>query len=61
VRLRELEAEALRLHLLDRHGVGVIATAKHDVRVAFSCLEESQIADVFDIIYRGALELLERR
>ena len=60
VKLKELEAEKLRLHLLDRHGVGVIATAKHDIRVAFSCLEEGQIADVFDIIYRGAMELLAK-
>jgi aspartate/methionine/tyrosine aminotransferase len=57
VRLLELEAEKLRSHLLDRHGLGVIATAKHDIRVAFSCLEESQIAEVFDTIYQGALEL----
>jgi aspartate/methionine/tyrosine aminotransferase len=58
LRLRDLEAERLRTHLLDRHGVGVIATAKHDIRVAFSCIEESQIQEVFDTLYQAALELL---
>ena len=57
VKLHALEAEKLRLHLLDRYGLGVIASAKHDIRVAFSCLEEGQIAEVFDTIYRGALDL----
>jgi aspartate/methionine/tyrosine aminotransferase len=57
LRLHDLEAERLRTHLLDRHGVGVIATAKHDIRVAFSCIDESQIQEVFDTLYRAAREL----
>ena len=27
-------AERLRVHLLDKHGVGLIATGKHDLRIA---------------------------
>jgi aspartate/methionine/tyrosine aminotransferase len=60
LRLHDIEAEKLRAHLLDRHGVGTIATAKHDLRIAFSCLEVEQIPEVFDTIYRGALELKEK-
>ena len=41
-----------------RYGLGVIATSKTDIRVAFSCLEASQIPEVFDAMYRGALDLL---
>ncbi|TVR13074.1 MAG: aminotransferase class I/II-fold pyridoxal phosphate-dependent enzyme [Planctomycetota bacterium] len=47
LRLTDVEAEAVRLDLLERHGVGTIALAKHDLRVAFSCLELDQIADCF--------------
>jgi len=55
-----LEAEKLRVHLLDRYGLGTIATARHDIRVAFSCIEESDIPEVYDTIYRGALDLLKK-
>jgi aspartate/methionine/tyrosine aminotransferase len=57
LRLKTVEAEPLRIHLLDRHGIGVIATARHDVRVAFSCLELDEIAEVYEGIYQGIREL----
>lgn len=47
LRLKGVTAEAARVKLLDEHGVGTIALGAHDLRVAFSCLLESQIADVF--------------
>lgn len=50
VRLNGVVAEELRVHLLDRYGVGVIATDAHDIRVAFSCLEVGQIQEVFDTL-----------
>jgi len=50
VRLNGVVAEELRVHLLDRYGVGVIATDAHDIRVAFSCLEVDQIQEVFDTL-----------
>src|SRR5262249_25881995 len=43
VKLAGVEAEALRVHLLDKHQTGLIATAKHDLRIAFSCLEVEQV------------------
>jgi aspartate/methionine/tyrosine aminotransferase len=57
VRLKGVEAEALRVHLLDRHQTGLIATAKHDLRVAFSCLEVEQIEPLFEVVRQGIEEL----
>lgn len=57
LKLKKVTAEALRKHLLDRHGVGAIATGEQDLRIAFSCVEKEQIAELFGIIYKGATEL----
>lgn len=55
LRLKGLDAEEFRVRLLERHGVGVIA-AGEDIRIAFSCLEASEIRDLFDIMYCCAME-----
>jgi aspartate/methionine/tyrosine aminotransferase len=47
LRLKDADADAVRVRLLDDHGVGVIALGKRELRVAFSCLAESQIPAVF--------------
>lgn len=60
VRLQGLDAEKLRVHLLDRYQVGVIATDSTDIRVAFSCLEVGEIEELFDTIYRGWRDLAGR-
>lgn len=57
VELKGVEAEPLRRHLLERHGVGLVATGKHDLRVAFSCLELEEIEPLFEAIDRGIREL----
>lgn len=57
VRLKGVDAEALRLHLLEKYQVGVIATDGTDIRVAFSCLEVESIEEVFDVLYRGWKDL----
>jgi aspartate/methionine/tyrosine aminotransferase len=57
LRLKTLNAEAYRLRLLDRYGIGVIATAPTDIRVAFSCIEEGDIADLFEQMFRCATEM----
>ncbi len=55
--LKTVDAEELRLHLLDRYGVGVISLGKTDIRVAFSCVEEENIPELFDIIFQGIKDL----
>jgi hypothetical protein len=57
VKLKGVEAEALRVHLLDVHQTGLIATARHDLRVAFSCLEPEQIEPLFETVHRAIQEL----
>ena len=57
LKLNNVDAETLRLHLLDQYGVGVIASNKTDIRVAFSCVEESDIEELFDLILEGCKDL----
>ncbi|HET7560683.1 MAG TPA: aminotransferase class I/II-fold pyridoxal phosphate-dependent enzyme [Limnochordia bacterium] len=57
LRLKEVDAEALRVHLLERYGVGTIALGATDLRVAFSCTELDQIEPLFDCIYRGVQDV----
>jgi aspartate/methionine/tyrosine aminotransferase len=47
LRLKDADADTVRVRLLDDHGVGTIALGKREVRVAFSCLAEAQIPGVF--------------
>jgi aspartate/methionine/tyrosine aminotransferase len=60
LRLKTVDAEELRLHLLDRYGVGVISLGKTDIRVAFSCVEEESIPELFDLIFQGIKDLEKR-
>ena len=57
LRLKTVEAEPLRLHLLEKYGVGVIAIGKSDIRIAFSCIEKKDIRDLFNLIYQGIRDL----
>ena len=57
LRLKKVNAEELRLHLLDQYGVGVISLGKTDIRIAFSCVERENIQELFDIIYQGIQDL----
>jgi aspartate/methionine/tyrosine aminotransferase len=59
VAVKGVDAEKLRVHLLDAHGTGLIATGARDLRIAFSCLEPEQIEPLFEIIHRGIQELRE--
>ena len=51
-------AEEVRLHLLDRYGIGTIATGGHDLRIAFSCLEEDDVEPLFEVLHRAIQELV---
>jgi aspartate/methionine/tyrosine aminotransferase len=57
LRIKGVDAEALRLHLLSEHGVGTISLGTTDLRVAFSCVEQGDIADLFDRIAQGVRAL----
>lgn len=57
LRLKTANAEKLRLHLLEKYGVGVISIGNTDVRVAFSCVEAKDIPELFEIIYKGVKDL----
>ena len=51
------EAEAVRQRLLNAYGVGTIALGKTDLRVAFSCIEEVNLEDLFDRIHQAVLDV----
>ncbi|WP_202080633.1 aminotransferase class I/II-fold pyridoxal phosphate-dependent enzyme [Caldalkalibacillus salinus] len=55
--LLKVNAETLRTYLLDEYGVGTIAINDTDLRIAFSCVEEEDLPEMFDIIYQAATEL----
>lgn len=57
IRLKSVDAETLRRHLLEKYGVGLIAIGKHNLRIAFSCLEETEILELFDIILQGVQDI----
>jgi len=57
IQLLTEDAETLRKHLLDTYGVGLIALGKRNLRVAFSCIEEEEVQELFDIILQGIEDL----
>jgi len=61
LKLHNINAETLRLHLLDKYGVGTISINATDLRIAFSCVEESELENLFELIYQAAKELSNER
>jgi aspartate/methionine/tyrosine aminotransferase len=57
LKLKTVDAEELRTHLLNEYGVGLISLGKTDIRVAFSCIEKNDLLDLFDTIYQGIEDL----
>jgi aspartate/methionine/tyrosine aminotransferase len=57
IRLKTVEAESLRVHLLENYGVGLISLGTHDLRVAFSCIDEDEIQELFDTVLKGVADL----
>lgn len=52
-----VDAEAVRQRLLNEYGVGTIALGSSDLRVAFSCIEESDLEDLFDRIHHAVQDV----
>jgi aspartate/methionine/tyrosine aminotransferase len=57
IRVKNVDAEALRCHLLNEYGVGLISIGSENLRIAFSCLEEADIPVLFDTILKGIEDL----
>ena len=57
LKLNGVLAEELRSHLIHEYGVGTIALGEHDLRIAFSCIEEEHLEDLFDLVYQGVQDL----
>jgi len=57
LRLKTVEAETLRVHLLDRYGVGLISLGRQELRIAFSCIDEDQVQELFDTVLQGVKDL----
>ena len=60
LKLLQVDAEKLRLHLLDKYGVGTIAINSTDLRIAFSCVEEQHLEELFEIIYNETKNITSR-
>ena len=58
LKLKDLDAEAFRIHLLEEFGIGVIAAGGSDIRVAFSCIEVDEIAPLFEAMFQCAQEMV---
>jgi aspartate/methionine/tyrosine aminotransferase len=57
LRLKTVDAETLRVHLLDRYGIGLIALNRENIRIAYSCLDMDDIQVYFDTVYQGIQDL----
>ncbi len=57
LKLLTVDAEKLRVHLLEKYKVGLIATGQADIRIAFSSVDEKNLDDFFEFIYKGIKDL----
>lgn len=57
LRLKGVEAETLRKHLLMDYGVCAVSTETYDLRIAFSSLEKEHIADMISITAKAVRDL----
>lgn len=57
LKLTRVTAESVRQHLLDQYGIGTIALGETDLRVAFSCIEEENLEELFDSIHKAVIEI----
>lgn len=57
LRIKNVEAEKVRTHLLDKYGVGTIAMDTQDLRITFSSMASDDIEDLFDTIAQAVRDL----
>lgn len=53
LKIKNVNANDLRLHLLDKYGIGTIAINDTDLRVAFSCIEVQYVDELFANIFQA--------
>jgi aspartate/methionine/tyrosine aminotransferase len=58
LKLKGIDAETFRKHLLEKYGVGVIADGARDIRIAFSSVDEGQLEDLYSLMAAAARDLL---
>ncbi|WP_424768160.1 aminotransferase class I/II-fold pyridoxal phosphate-dependent enzyme [Paenibacillus sp. sgz302251] len=61
LKLTKVTAEAVRVRLLNEYGIGTIALGETDLRVAFSCIEEEHLEELYDTIFKAVNELLTEK
>ena len=57
LKIKGTTAEKVRQQLLDQHQIGTIALGETDLRVAFSCVEEENLQEIYDTIYQAVKEV----
>jgi aspartate/methionine/tyrosine aminotransferase len=61
LKLKSVDAEELRVHILDKYKVGTISINQTDLRIAFSCVDEENLAELFDAVYQGVKDLESKK
>lgn len=57
LQVKQVNAETLRQHLLEKYSIGIISLNEQDIRIAFSCIEKEDIEHVFNTIAQAIQEL----
>lgn len=57
LQVKQVNAETLRQHLLEKYSIGIISLNDQDIRIAFSCIEKEDIEHVFNTIAQAIQEL----
>ena len=57
LKVKNVNPEQLRKHLIENYSIGVIALNDSDIRIAFSCVEKDDIPHVFDSIAKAISDL----
>mgnify|MGYP001308554981 CR=1 FL=1 len=57
LKVKEVQAEALRIHLLEKYNIGTIALGQHDLRIAFSSLSKDDIQEFFECVAKAINDL----
>jgi len=58
VKLKGLNADAYRKHLLEKYGVGVISDGDRDIRIAFSSVDLKDLPDLYSTMAAAARDML---